>query len=93
MIPRDFPRFGHAEMEGPLRTILHADDQWAYIPIAEGVEWDLPHVESEEEEEAAAGALIRQSSLRGNRAAFVRGIMMGDQGTCSYGARRNRVNF
>lgn len=43
-IPRDFLRFGTTEMRIPLLEILHAEDQRAYLPAADGGDMDIATV-------------------------------------------------
>ena len=38
-IPHDFLRFGPTGMEGPLREILRATDDWAYVERIDGKDW------------------------------------------------------
>ena len=78
-IPHDFLRFDPAELETPLRELLHATDQWAYVQEKEGNPWSSLDVETEEEIEI--DRMLVDKGEAGNRADFLRERMMCQEGS------------
>ena len=77
-IPHDFLRFDLAELEQPMRRILHANDDWTLEPVADGVKWDVDHVPGEIE--SSINGFLAEKDIKGNRAAFVRERMLSGHG-------------
>lgn len=78
-IPRDFLRFDTTELEEPTREILHATDQWPYMPPAQGKHWVCTHEETKEE--TAIRLLVEEKNIRCNQSALVQSRMSAIPGT------------
>ena len=82
-IQRDFMRFDPTELEAPMRELLHATDQWAYIQEKDGMEWVTPYVKTEIENEI--DRMMDGEGEKGTRAAFLR-----ERAMCREGPLRDR---
>ena len=77
-IPRVFPMSDPAELETPLRELMHADDAWTFVPEKKGKTWELPSVKTELGAEVER--VICAHNLQGGRSAYVRDCMMTSTG-------------